>query len=408
MRYRGLATRRVFAGAFATVVTVQFVWLAGEGSAREHARSQRCERSVPTASHGLAPNAAWDSLPSGPADGRVFAGVVWTGSELMVWGGEAGGEQERRADGAAYDVQRQSWRRLPEVELAPRSEHVAVWTGEEMLIWGGVGARGLSTADAAAYAPDRRRWRRLPKAPLAATGFAVGVWTGTDMLVWGGSREGGVIGELEGTSYRPRTDRWRRIPSAPLSPRRGSTGVWTGCELVVWGGVPTSDRPTNDGAAYDPRTRRWHKLPVPPFLSDDEDLAQFAQHRPNLVWTGREVILWGYLDDLRLGSEQVAPAAAYDPSTKTWRLLPAAPLDFADEWEGLGGERAVWVPGVGMLVTTGNLDQRGTRTLALDLMTGVWSELRRPPDGPNYFGELFWTGDGVIAWGQAPNALILR
>jgi len=64
--------------------------------------------------------------------------VVWTGSEMIVWGGSitiGGGEV---ASGARYDPSSDAWQDVPVVG-APggRVNHTAVWTGTSMIIWGG-------------------------------------------------------------------------------------------------------------------------------------------------------------------------------------------------------------------------------------------------------------------------------
>ena len=67
--------------------------------------------------------------------------AVWTGSEMIVWGGEGGfpfaGDL---SSGGRYDPGTNSWTptntyNVPE----PRSSHTAVWTGSEMIVWGGNG-----------------------------------------------------------------------------------------------------------------------------------------------------------------------------------------------------------------------------------------------------------------------------
>jgi hypothetical protein len=42
----------------------------------------------------------WQPLPAGPLSGRVSHTAVWTGQEMLVWGGTAG--DTGLADGAAF------------------------------------------------------------------------------------------------------------------------------------------------------------------------------------------------------------------------------------------------------------------------------------------------------------------
>ena len=99
----------------------------------------------------------------------------------------------------------ESWRRLAAGPLSPRVRHSGVWTGDELVIWGGgpFGRRPL--ADGAAD-PAADRWRWLPPAPLAGRSGHAAVWTGTELLVWGGATgEDCVDGcpRADGLAYRP-------------------------------------------------------------------------------------------------------------------------------------------------------------------------------------------------------------
>jgi hypothetical protein len=46
-------------------------------------------------------------------------------------------EDEVVIDGLAYDAEHDSWRRLPRFPLKPREFPVTVWTGRELIVWGG-------------------------------------------------------------------------------------------------------------------------------------------------------------------------------------------------------------------------------------------------------------------------------
>jgi hypothetical protein len=344
--------------------------------------------------------------------GRTFSSVVWTGDELIAWGGEAGSEAEPRADGAAYDPATHAWRAVAEAPITARSEHVAVWTGDEMIVWGGYGPTA-GVVDTGAYNPTTNEWRVLPRSPIRPAAFSVAIWTGKEAIFWGGVRAGGTEKAEGGAAYDPRRDRWRKISRGPLSMRSGAAGVWTGCEFVVWGGRENHGYYRDDGASYDPRTNRWHRLPRGPFpteymngeivtLPGSGPIPMRVFVHPNAVWTGSEMIVWGNLKTNVLGADQVAPAAAYDPARHRWRALSPAPIDFATESEGSGGDRAVWT-GEEMIAWTGNVDRRGPRALLYDPSVDSWTPLAAPPPGSDiYFLDLVFTGEEVIAWGPVP------
>ncbi|TMR95313.1 hypothetical protein EJK15_29045 [Nonomuraea basaltis] len=104
-------------------------------------------------------------LPKAPLAARTGHSATWTGSELAVWGGWNGDKARSRylADGALYSPGTRSWRVMAKAPLSPRSDHLAVWSGAELLIWGGSAPERLH--DGAAYNPRRNAWRALPDAP---------------------------------------------------------------------------------------------------------------------------------------------------------------------------------------------------------------------------------------------------
>jgi len=53
-----------------------------------------------------------------------------------VWGGRSGLE-EYPPDAASYVPETATWARVRRGGLVPRAGHSAVWTGEEMIVWGG-------------------------------------------------------------------------------------------------------------------------------------------------------------------------------------------------------------------------------------------------------------------------------
>lgn len=130
----------------------------------------------------------WTQIPSAPGDvgQREPAAVVWTGAELIVWGGEAA-SGELRGDGAAYNPSTDAWRVISQGPSV-RQDVVVLWTGREMLVCGGwtpVGDTGWLpeyVTQVWLYDPVLDRWRieAVCDAPSWASG--VPYWTGTDAL----------------------------------------------------------------------------------------------------------------------------------------------------------------------------------------------------------------------------------
>jgi N-acetylneuraminic acid mutarotase len=70
--------------------------------------------------------------------GRTAAAAAWTGKQLLVWGGQTfPGASVTARHGLAYDPKTNSWSPLPPAPLSPRVDPTAVWTGDELIVWGG-------------------------------------------------------------------------------------------------------------------------------------------------------------------------------------------------------------------------------------------------------------------------------
>ncbi len=297
---------------------------------------------------------AWRPLPSqGAPVGRFGEASAWTGSQLLVWGGDTGrtfGQPMALVrDGARYDLASDRW--LPMSSVGAPSARIAataVWTGTELLIWGGrvedMQAPPRALSDGAAYNPAADTWR-----PLASTGAPAGrsshaaVWTGREMLVWGGWASGGTpLGD--GARYDPVADRWTPMAAAGApSPRAGHVAAWSGREVLIWGGQtkPWQDadpgsRPT-DAAAYDPASGAWRPISsrgVPPPLDDAQ-----------AFWTGSEMLLFGVPVGAPMPTPYHGPlpiGARYDPRADAWSSLPSAGGPWGGRAAWTGRELVVW------------------------------------------------------------------
>lgn len=301
------------------IVCLCVLWLlfasscAGSQSADDRTREKR--RPSSESSLQVPQRFPWKTLPRGwsklppPPYAATDAASVWTGSELIYWGGESGYGGTAHDEGAAFDPESMQWRDLPNAPISARSSPGAVWTGAEMLIWGGSGEAPLDTG--AAYSPAHDTWRSLAPSPLEPRDPVAVAWSGSEMIVWGStSRPDGAV---NGAAYDPLEDRWRDIADAPSSLNLVTT-IWTGDEMIVFGGLLDNNNASGSdhaqGVAYDPESDTWRVLPTFP-LSPQASTA---------AWTGSEMIVWDY----------GLSAGAFDPDTNRWRKLPDVPLDPAE------------------------------------------------------------------------------
>src|SRR5205814_5361046 len=131
---------------------------------------------------------------------------------------------------------------------AGRYLHTAVWTGTEMIVWGGVnGSSVLNTGGR--YNPGTDSWTATSTISAPAARYRhTAVWTGSEMIVWGGFNGSSDLNT--GGRYNPGTDSWTATSttSAPAG-REFHTAVWTGSEMIDWGGLGTGAY-LNTGGRY--------------------------------------------------------------------------------------------------------------------------------------------------------------
>ena len=182
--------------------------------------------------------------------------AVWTGSEMIVWGGTNGVTFFNT--GGEYDPSTDSWTATSTTNApSGRDFHTAVWTGSEMIVWGGYdGSNYLNTGGR--YNPSTNSWTATSttNAPEGRNGHTA-VWTGSQMIVWGGCSGVGCPNIFNtGGRYNPGADSWTATSTTNVPAGRiGHTAVWTGSKMIVWGGTNGSD--LNTGGRYDPSTDSW-------------------------------------------------------------------------------------------------------------------------------------------------------
>lgn len=268
------------------------------------------------------------STGSAPTARRLHA-AVWTGSEMVVWGGSQT-PAAQFADGGRYDPVGNAWLGSTSTLGAPtpRHGHTGVWSGTEMVIWGGVGTTTSFVNTGGFYAPDA--WfgaTSLSGVPAVRETHAA-VWTGGEMIVWGGWNNALLT---SGGRYNRAGDLWTDSTSTVGHPggRLEHVAVWSGNRMVVWGGRNGGDASSslNSGGFYDPGSDQW---------TGATSLAGVPSGRtaPSAVFTGREMILWGGHD----GADYLDTGARFHPETNTW----LGPLPTAGAPAPRYRHRAVW------------------------------------------------------------------
>ncbi len=384
-------------------------------------------------------NGSLDLSAPGPRFGHT---AVWTGTEMIVWGGSHATYPV--AGGGRYDPATDVWSPVSTTDAPEgREGHTAVWTGTEMILWGGRvydGNQGyaVSSNSGARYSPSSDTWIAVstsgaPSARYAHAAVLVGgtmvVWGGNDdtsdlssggrydvaldtwtpttaggapaprrghsavvlsgkMIVWGGNGASAVL--ATGGSYDPVSDAWVATTGtgAPAA-RSRHTAVATSDKMIVWGGSGDAGF-LNSGGVYDPALNSW--------TSTSTTSAPSARGDHSAVWTGGGMIVWGGSGDVGF----LNSGGVYDPDLATWTSTSATGAPSAR-----GLHSAVWTSSV-MVVWGGTADPAGSYTLdsggRYDPAAGAWTPTAIP-QGSRSLHASVWTGWDLFVFGGSDGLL---
>jgi len=341
---------------------------------------------TPTSTPAPSCTDAWTATSNtdSPA-GRYSHTAVWTGGEMIAWGGYDGGSLNT---GGRYNPGTDSWTPTS-LTNAPtaRSSHASIWTSNEMIVWGGGNNTGTVFNNAGGrYNPATDNWTATStsNAPSARY-YPTGIWTGSEMIVWGGYDFSGYFNT--GGRYNPTMNSWTptSTTNAP-TPRYLHTAVWTGSEMIVWGGgdAPGPGLHFNTGGKYNAATDTW--------TSTSTTNAPTGRAYHTVIWTGTEMIVWGGYD----GSSYLNTGGRYNPATNSWTptsVTNAPTLRTAHRAVWTGREMIIWGGGGG----GSNRLHTGAR---YDPATDNWTATSTTDAPTARAGHTaVWTGRQMIVWG---------
>jgi hypothetical protein len=313
------------------------------------------------------------------------------------------------------------WQRLPDVPLSPRGGPVTVWTGSEVLVIGGetgdicppnadCAFANESASDGAALDPDRATWRPIAVAPVPVPGYSAQALVGGHLFVrvdhrlldydidgdrwqvlprrlseWydleadgdrlvltSGSDETGVLPDLV---YDPRSATWSQLPRDPLGPMYGRGIVATPAGLLLVG-LPLVENPGGGdrpsyvrGALLDRRSGTWSKLPK----SDQLGGGYWGAIGSRVVNLSLDSSNGGG-DGAGDYGRQIPFGGVLDLQSKTWGRLPHPPKYLTGGW-------TVGAVGTRLIAAEGWL---------YDDRIGSWSKLPRPDGAAVQPGPAVW------------------
>jgi N-acetylneuraminic acid mutarotase len=370
-----------------------------------------------------APHAATAEIAHRPAP-------TWTGSELFVWGGsDPNADPTLYQEGtpvfwaSRYDAASNAWSEMDRAnEPTARDDAARVWTGKELLIWGGYAQSDVKAwvnhDDGARYDPASDRWTKLSSENAPAGRYVTNhfVWTGSELVVWGGLHVDAGSGYdptyaslSDGGVYDVGADRWTTISTEGSVSAGALPIVWAGDRLVVVNKLDGYSHPNAvdfSGATYDPRTNRWSPMSPP-----DAALAGTLENPQQwMFWTGSKVAIFS----IKIGSGVAGTVPfllLYDPQTDGWAgaSVPSSPP--FNQWSSVSvvnGKLVAVGPGETTKDAAG-ADHESTAVIVFDPAMGEWQTLplltnHSAPGIATVPGRLLaWGGEDIYTNLNAPN-----
>ncbi|XBB66927.1 hypothetical protein ABFU82_22885 [Nocardioides sp. WV_118_6] len=329
--------------------------------------------------------------------------IVAAGTVLGVVGPDGRDDQTRPAGPSGRDVAPTGdWAPIAASPLAGSANAVGVWTGTELVVAGGEEGpvcppiadcyrSGTPSAQAAAYDPAADTWRLLPPAPQPL-GPGFGVWLGDRALLVGAAS--GVTLLLD-----PATGTWEQVQDVPGHVIDGG--------LVV---IPSKD--VKDGAddavrfSYDKRgtaspdyrfdgaTGTWAPLPADPFGES---------YDRSMAWFDGRLWLLSMAAENHVGAYDGKPSRLAVLEGDRWRVVDPATPDLT---------QGQWLIPQGVLLVAAENSDPPARNQAYDPATGTWREFvpadhGHPglPDAPDA-GCLLGAAAAGPAWITAGDRLV--
>jgi hypothetical protein len=188
---------------------------------------------------------SWTSLPPAPISPRAEASAVWTGEEVIVWGGRS--ESGYFSDGAAYNPSTDSWRSIsPNNWAGPGS--LSVWTGKQMVV--------LAKTGGAVYDPSADAWTDLPNLDDGETwGFRSVAYVDGLVVGFGAVNGGDGITTVTAASIAVGDVKWKEY--LPTVRANDLNATWNRPAVALADGTVVVSLSDTVGVRFNPKTGAW-------------------------------------------------------------------------------------------------------------------------------------------------------
>ncbi len=292
-----------------------------------------------------------------------------------------------------------------------RTQHVAVWTGSDMIVWGGWNGSSYYR-NGGKYNPATDSWTATTttNAPVARR-LHTGVWDSSEqvMYVWGGY---GGASFNSGGVYDPNSNSWVStcdttgfpcyVPEGRYYHTMDPIGYLS--SAAIWGGTDTDDMNTGGNLTYNGGTGTWWDAtdtidPDCPSPRAKHTSVNLYGWRYYMVWT---MVIWGGDDRLNSGGILRLDSYSTDPSD-FWK-----PITTSNAPKGRHNHAAIGVrlpdPTHDLMMVWGGYtwgaDLWNREGGIYDAQSDVWTLMTttNAPDGREH-PTAVWTGHEMIVWG---------
>ena len=341
---------------------VQVLALAdGSPGAPELTDDQRATAVITTRSVRSSLDASY--LDPGPLSRRLAADLVWTGEEMIVWGGRESPDQPNDLiDGAAFDPETDEWRLLASPPILRESlQTKAIWADDEMIVVSPIGTYG--------YDPDRDEWRLAGEGVQPPASNDRIRYLDGRLFVWDRISKINVLDLGSGL--------WRQIESPPPSRTEDGLSGFFGSLRVLDSrliAITVAGGRCEGKSHWERHGDQWAALPDVSLATSEYADCSLANQAGS---ASGELVIWDHLGH---------PTMAYSTSRGGWRELAPIPLDGAEGPSGplRMGDNHFLVP-------------RWGEAAIFDGEAGEWVHVGLPGQGSD--AEMVWTGQEILAWG---------
>lgn len=295
-------------------------------------------------------------LDPGPLSFRGDHDVIWTGREMIVWGGADGDRLPNLIDGAAFDPETSEWRMVAPIPVEYSRVTRAVWADDGMIV--------VSREATFAYSADEDAWTVLGEGlyPPETHGFLV--WTGDEVGAWTSS---GIH------TFDIDSGVWVMLPD----PGFGASAAWEGALRVLDGDLVAAG--LEPGYCSGRRLAVWNGTAwdqLPPISLAADEYADCSWPNQTATVPG-ELLIW---------EDNIHPTMAYSSASDTWDEVATIPLSGT---EGASGPTQL---------DSGFLVPQWGEAAIFDTATRTWRDVVLP--GITADHDSVWTGTEILSWGS--------